>query len=334
MAFSGGSVIGMSVVGLALMGLSFISIIFSIFFGFDVSTLRADVLPIVTGFSFGASSIALFARVGGGIYTKAADVGADLVGKIEAAIPEDDRRNPATIADNVGDNVGDVAGMGADLFESFVGCIVGSMILSLSVEGAEIIKLKLLLLPFLLVTGGIIASIGGMLFVRTRSESSPQSALNRGTFISAVLAATLSYISIRLVLVHETFGAGVGTLQVFLASLIGLITGVIIGMSTEFFTGTGKAPVKSIKNACQTGPATTIITGIGIGMLSTFPILVLIGAAIFGSYALAGIYGVGIAAVGMLITLGIQLAIDAYGPIADNAGGFAEMSEFLSLIHI
>ncbi|HEC60952.1 MAG TPA: sodium-translocating pyrophosphatase [bacterium] len=326
-AFSGGSVIGLSVVGLALTGLSIVCLAFTGSFGADIITLREVVLPIVTGFAFGASAIALFARVGGGIFTKAADVGADLVGKVEAGIPEDDPRNPATIADNVGDNVGDVAGMGADLFESFVGCIVGSMILGLSMEGTETVRLKLIVLPLLLVTLGIVSSIIGMRFVRTKPEGSPQKALNKGTFVAAVLAAILSYIVVRLFLGSDTFNDGAGANQVFLSSLLGLATGVAIGMLTEFFTGTGKHPVTSIKNACETGPATALITGMSVGMMSTFPILVLIGVAIFGSHALAGLYGVAIASVGMLITLGIQLAVDAYGPIADNAGGLAEMTE-------
>jgi K(+)-stimulated pyrophosphate-energized sodium pump len=326
-AFSGGAVIGLSVVGLALIGLSAVFLVFTGGFGVDSASLREVVFPIVTGFAFGASAIALFARVGGGIYTKAADVGADLVGKVEAGIPEDDPRNPATIADNVGDNVGDVAGMGADLFESFVGCVVGSMIIGLTTVGSETVRLKLVVLPLLFVTLGVVSSIIGMLFVRTKSGGSPQKALNTGTFLAAVLAAVFTFIAARLVLGSDTFGNGSGANQIFVSALLGLATGIAIGILTEFFTGTGKPPVSSIENACRTGPATTLITGMGIGMMSAFPILVLIGATILGSYALAGLYGVAVASVGMLTTLGIQLAVDAYGPIADNAGGLAEMAE-------
>jgi K(+)-stimulated pyrophosphate-energized sodium pump len=326
-AFSGGTVIGLSVVGLALLGLSAVCLALTAGFGTDTSTLRELVFPIVTGFAFGASAVALFARVGGGIYTKAADVGADLVGKIEAGIPEDDPRNPATIADNVGDNVGDVAGMGADLFESFVGCVVGSMIIGLSMNGSETVRLKLVVLPLLFVTLGVVSSIIGMLFVRTKPGGSPQKALNRGTFIAAGLAAVLSYIVSRLVLGTDTFNNGSGANHIVISSLFGLVAGIAIGMLTEFFTGTDKPPVTSIENACETGPATTLITGMGVGMMSTFPTLILIGGTILASYALAGLYGVAMASVGMLITLGIQLAVDAYGPIADNAGGLAEMAE-------
>ena len=322
-AFSGGSVIGLSVVGLALIGLSGVYLAFTEGFGAEITTLREVVFPIVTGFAFGASAIALFARVGGGIYTKAADVGADLVGKVEAGIPEDDPRNPATIADNVGDNVGDVAGMGADLFESFVGCVVGSMIIGLNMNGTDSIKLKLTILPLVFVTFGVVSSIIGMLFVRVKGGKSPQKALNTGTFVAAALAAVFTFLSARLILGTDTFNYGRGAIHIFLSSLLGLATGIAIGMLTEFFTGTEKPPVSSIENACATGPATALITGMGVGMLSTFPTLILIGGTILGSYALAGLYGVAIASVGMLITLGIQLAVDAYGPIAD-----------LSLIHI
>ncbi len=327
-AFSGGSVMGMSVVGLAMLGLFIVLAVTTKLFGSGVGSLSDTILPIVTGFSLGASSIALFSRVGGGIFTKAADVGADLVGKVEAGIPEDDPRNPATIADNVGDNVGDVAGMGADLFESFVGSIAGAMILGLTVTATDDLKIRLMLLPLLLVTAGVIASLIGTLFVRTKPGSSPQKALNAGTFGAAVIAAVFALIIMRWFLGDAHFNGNSGAYHVFGASVIGLVSGVIIGLTTEYFTGTDTRPVTSIMKSCETGAATTLITGMGVGMISAFPSIIIIGAAIWASFAFAGLYGIGIAAVGMLITLGIQLSVDAYGPIADNAGGLAEMSEF------
>ncbi len=327
-AFSGGAVMGMSVVGLGLLGIVIILAVLLRIYGSEIAVLSSMTLPIITGFSLGASSIALFSRVGGGIFTKAADVGADLVGKVEAGIPEDDPRNPATIADNVGDNVGDVAGMGADLFESFVGSIVGSMILSLLVQGSDSVKLKLMFLPLLMVTIGIIASIIGVSFVRAKPGKSPQKALNRGTMGAAILASLGIFLLLKLFLGDDTFNSGAGITHVFFATLLGLASGVIIGMITEFFTGTDTIPVRSIMNSCQTGAATTIITGIGVGMMSAFPVLIIIAITILGSFSIAGLYGVSVAALGMLITLGIQLAVDAYGPIADNAGGLAEMAEF------
>ncbi len=329
-AFSGGSVMGMSVVGLGLLGLVAVFYLTGRFLGFDSGVAQKITLPIITGFSLGASSIALFSRVGGGIYTKAADVGADLVGKVEAGIPEDDPRNPATIADNVGDNVGDVAGMGADLFESFVGSIVGAMILGLATAPGEEMKLKLLLLPFLLVTVGIGASIIGVFFVRVREEGqSPQKALNTGTFGAAGLALIGSFVVLRLFIGPESINAeGAGYLQLFFAALTGLASGTAIGLITEYYTGTGTKPVEAIADSAVTGSATTIITGLSVGMASAFPTMAIIIAGIIVSHALAGLYGIAIAAVGMLITLGIQLAVDAYGPIADNAGGLAEMAEF------
>ncbi len=327
-AFSGGSVMGMSVVGLALMGLFIVLVVTTNLFGEDVDTLSSVILPIVTGFSLGASSIALFSRVGGGIFTKAADVGADLVGKVEAGIPEDDPRNPATIADNVGDNVGDVAGMGADLFESFVGSIAGSMILGLTIVAEDALKIKMMLLPLILVTVGVAASLIGTLFVRTKPGKNPQKALNAGTFGAGLLATAMTFVVLKFFIGDATFNGGAGIYHIFGSCVIGLAAGVIIGLMTEYFTGTGTKPVTSIMKSCETGPATTLITGLGVGMVSAFPAIIIIGAAIWTSFALAGLYGVGIAAVGMLITLGIQLAVDAYGPIADNAGGLAEMSEF------
>ncbi|HHT25568.1 MAG TPA: sodium-translocating pyrophosphatase [Clostridiaceae bacterium] len=325
-AFSGGSVMGMSVVGLALVGL-FLVIFFGIrAYGADEVTLNTVILPLGTAFSLGASSTALFSRVGGGIFTKAADVGADLVGKVEAGIPEDDHRNPATIADNVGDNVGDVAGMGADLFESFVGSIVGAMILGLNLPAHSELKIKLMLLPLLVAAVGVVASIAGTLVVRTKPGSDPQKALNTGTFGAAGAATVLVFILMKVLIGNETY-ENIGVYHIFGATVIGLVAGVIIGQVTEYYTGTEKKPVLSILRSSETGPATTIITGIGVGMRSTFPTVLIIAAGILGSYLLVGLYGVGIAAVGMLVTLGIQLAVDAYGPIADNAGGLAEMAE-------
>ncbi len=326
-AFSGGTVMGMSVVGLALVGLFIVLYAAIQMFGVEESALSGTILPMGTAFSLGASSIALFSRVGGGIFTKAADVGADLVGKVEAGIPEDDPRNPATIADNVGDNVGDVAGMGADLFESFVGSIVGSMILGLAVTADPDMKLKLMLLPLLVAVVGVLSSVAGTALVRAKSGSDPQKALNMGTMGAAGLAVLLVLGLLYLVVGGGTFNGGAGMYHVFGATVIGLVAGVVIGQITEYYTGTGKKPVLSILKACETGSATTLISGLGVGMRSTFPTVLVITAGIFGSFMLAGLYGVGIAAVGMLMTLGIQLAVDAYGPIADNAGGLAEMAE-------
>ncbi|RKX78534.1 MAG: sodium-translocating pyrophosphatase [Spirochaetes bacterium] len=324
-SFSGGSVMGMSVVGLAIGGIVLVLFIGTYLFGKDASSLNTSVLPILSGFSLGASSIALFARVGGGIYTKAADVGADLVGKLEAGIPEDDPRNPATIADNVGDNVGDVAGMGADLFESYVGSIVGAMILGVSADASNVMRLKLASLPLIIASLGILSAIAGIFMVRTNHGKSPQYALNTGTFTAAIVAALISFVVIRLLLGKETFGAGTDSLRVFFSMMIGLAAGICIGFLTEYFTGIGTRPVKAIVRSCESGAATTLITGMGIGMLSSFPPILIIGAVLLSSSALAGLYGIAFAALGMLTTLGIQIAVDAYGPIADNAGGLAEM---------
>jgi len=327
-AFSGGSVMGMSVVGLALLGLFIVLMSATSYFGTSVTGFYDTILPLCTAFSLGASSVALFSRVGGGIFTKAADVGADLVGKVEANIPEDDPRNPATIADNVGDNVGDVAGMGADLFESFAGSIVGAMILGLTVSASDSLKIKLMVLPLLIAVVGIAASLIGTLFVRAKPNSDPQKALNAGTFGAALLATVLLFFVLKYLIGTEVFNGTAGAYHIFGATIMGLASGVFIGLLTEFYTGTGKAPVVSIMKSCDTGAATTIITGLSVGMRSTFPTIILVVAAIWGSYSLANLYGVGIAAVGMLVTLGIQLAVDAYGPIADNAGGLAEMAQF------
>ena len=324
-AFTGGSVMGMSVVGLSALGFFILLFLGKVFFGSSIDVLSSQILPIVTGFSLGASSMALFARVGGGIFTKAADVGADLVGKVEAGIPEDDHRNPATIADNVGDNVGDVAGMGADLFESYVGSIIGAMVLGASMAGSDAYRLKLVVFPLLLAVAGIVAAMLGVGLVRVKEGQSPQVALNKGTFGAAGIAAVFSFLLSRFFLGG---GEEAGYLNIFFASVLGMVAGTLIGMITEYYTGTDTRPVNRIVKACETGPATTLITGMGVGMASAFPPILIIVAAILSSQALAGLYGIAIAALGMLMTLGVQLAVDAYGPIADNAGGLAEMSEF------
>ena len=326
-AFSGGSVMGMSVVGLSLLGLFGVLFFSYQKFGFEMETIYNVILPMGTSFSLGASSVALFSRVGGGIFTKAADVAADLVGKVEAGIPEDDPRNPAAIADNVGDNVGDVAGMGADLFESFVGSIVGAMILGLTVEADAETKMKLMMLPLLVAGIGVIASIIGTFFVKTEEGGDAQKALNAGSLIAAVIAIALVLGLLFVVVGDATFNNGLGKFNIFGAIVVGLAAGIIVGQITEFYTGTDKKPVVRILKATETGSATTIISGLSVGMESTFPVVIIIAAAILGSFILGGLYGVGIASVGMLVTLGIQLAVDAYGPIADNAGGLAEMAE-------
>ncbi|HZK41417.1 MAG TPA: sodium-translocating pyrophosphatase [Clostridia bacterium] len=335
-AFTGGSVMGMTVVGLALVGLFAVFIFaWSHFTRIDEQVLAQSILPMCTAFSLGASSVALFSRVGGGIYTKAADVAADLVGKVEAGIPEDDPRNPAVIADNVGDNVGDVAGMGADLFESYVGSIVGCMILAVTVPGADLeMKIKLLFLPLLISGLGVLASIIGTFFVRIREGSDPQRALNQGSFVATGVAFVLVLVLFNLFLGQDRFGqAGqYGIWHLVGVTAIGQLAGVIIGQITEYYTGTDRRPVDSLVKASHTGTATNIITGISVGMTSTFPIIMVIGLAVLGSFLAGGLYGIGLASTGMLITLGIQLAVDAYGPIADNAGGLAEMAHFPSKV--
>lgn len=339
-SFTGGTVMGLGVAGLAILGLGGLFIVFLHLFNVvDAnSTAMKTAIEVLTGFSLGAESIALFARVGGGIYTKAADVGADLVGKVEAGIPEDDVRNPATIADNVGDNVGDVAGMGADLFGSYVATILATMVL-----GQEIVVEKLngiavdglngfspVLLPMVICGLGILFSIVGTWFVRIKGEdSNVQNALNLGNWSSIVLTAIASYFIVNAMLPAQLQLRGVNfsSMDVFYAIIVGLIVGTLMSIITEYYTAMGKGPVNSIIQQSGTGHATNIIGGLSVGMKSTVaPILVLAAGIIF-SYAFAGLYGVAIAAAGMMATTAMQLAIDAFGPIADNAGGIAEMSQ-------
>lgn len=345
-SFGGGTVMGLGVAGLAVLGLSVLFVVFYNMFAqgaYDYDNMTR-VLEVLTGFSFGAESIALFARVGGGIYTKAADVGADLVGKVEAGIPEDDPRNPATIADNVGDNVGDVAGMGADLFGSYVATVLASMVL-----GNYLIKenpglsdsfggIGAIVLPVAIAGIGILASIVGSWLVNvkddgTASTDKVQSALNLGNWSSIIIALIASYFLINAMLpesIQMTLNGvttSVARMNVFFAVCVGMFVGAVISFITEYYTGLGKAPVMAIVQKSATGAATNIIAGLGTGMLSTAYPVILFAGAIWASYSFAGFYGVGIAAAAMMATTAMQLAIDAFGPIADNAGGIAEMSE-------
>jgi len=338
-AFAGGSVMGLCVVGLGLLGVTALTMFFLYKFGYnatgtlDAHLINDKVLEIVTGYSLGASSVALIARVGGGIFTKAADVGADLVGKVEAGIPEDDPRNPAVIADNVGDNVGDVAGLGSDLCESYIATIIGAMVLGAAavskMEAVTPKMLNLIILPLILAAVGIVASIIGTFFVRMKEGGNPHRALNFGTLGASALTIIIAAGIIKFMLPDtiEMAGKTYHWWGVLLAITSGLVSGVLIGIITEYYTADDKAPVKEIARQSQTGAATNIIAGLQTGMLACgWPVVMLV-IGIYCAYMAAGLYGIAIAALGMLATTGIQLAVDAYGPIADNAGGLAEMAK-------
>jgi len=335
-SFAGGSVMGIGVVALGIIGLSVTFIVFQQIFNADGANgpMLLKVLNVITGFSLGAESIALFARVGGGIFTKAADVGADLVGKVEANIPEDDPRNPAVIADNVGDNVGDVAGMGADLFGSYVSTVVATMVLGATIitTGDMFGGISGVILPLIIAALGVIFSIVGSQFVKIKDNGDPQRALNIGNLISIITTAVASYFAITYVLPADFTVEGkpdvtYHAINVFYSVLIGLIVGALISWITEFYCAMGRRPVLRIVRQSSTGAATNIISGLSMGMQSTALPVIVLAMGIIVSYSIAGIYGIAMAAAGMMATTGIQLAIDAFGPIADNAGGIAEMSK-------
>ena len=333
-SFTGGTVMGLGVAGLAVVGLGSLFLVFVQIFvpgGVAVTGIEMKTaIEVLAGFSLGAESIALFARVGGGIYTKAADVGADLVGKVEAGIPEDDPRNPATIADNVGDNVGDVAGMGADLFGSYVATILATMVLGQEINSADNFGgMGPILLPMLIAGLGIIFSILGTFFVRISDENgNVQNALNIGNWGSIILTGVASFFIVKWMLPESLSirGYEFSSMDVFFAIILGLVVGALMSIITEYYTAMGRKPVNSIVQQSSTGHATNIIGGLAVGMESTVLPIIVLAAGIFGSYQLAGLYGVAIAAAGMMATTAMQLAIDAFGPIADNAGGIAEMS--------
>lgn len=328
-SFGGGLVMGINVVSLGILGIGILFIVYNTLFGDTWSTKK--ILEVLVGFSLGAESLALFARVGGGIYTKAADVGADLVGKVEAGIPEDDPRNPAVIADNVGDNVGDVAGMGADLFGSYVSTIIATMLLGLTVSpmSNEIMGVNpAVIFPVIIAAAGLIFSIVASYFVKVSENGNPQKSLNIGNFGAVILTAgaafgIIQYLFDPTITINGELTAAV---NIFYAVIVGLVTGILISLVVEYYCGKGTGPVQSIATQSMSGPATNIIAGLSIGMFSTAIPTIILSVGIVVAYEIAGLYGVAIAASGMMATTGMQLAIDAFGPIADNAGGIAEMS--------